>query len=144
VSLVAILDADKEGFLRSERSLIQTIGARAPFERDGDSLRGHGHRFDEAGDRRDRSPPREASRIQRKTRHHAIGISKSVHDMIEGARDFDDVQLQLKAAQEQARYESMVGKQLAGRSRRLEKQMLDYARNLEFEKAAEARIVSPS
>jgi len=49
------------------------------------------------------------------------------------------VQLQLKAAQEQARYESMSEKQLAGEIRRLEKQMLDYARNLEFEKAAQAR-----
>jgi excinuclease ABC subunit B len=59
--------------------------------------------------------------------------------MIEGARDFQDVQLQLKAAQEQARYESMSEKQLAREIRRLEKQMLDHARNLEFEKAAEAR-----
>jgi len=73
-----------------------------------------------------------------------IGISKSVHDMIEGARDFDDVQLQLKAAQEQARYESMSEKQLAGRSSGWKKQMLDYARNLEFEKAAKRAIVSPS
>src|SRR6266568_2489733 len=68
-----------------------------------------------------------------------IGISKSVHDMIEGARDFQDVQMELKAAQEQARYESMSEKQLAREIKRLEKEMLDYARNLEFEKAAEAR-----
>jgi len=68
-----------------------------------------------------------------------IGISKSVRDMIEGARDFQDVQMELKAAQEQARYESMSEKQLAREIKRLEKEMLDYARNLEFEKAAEAR-----
>jgi len=49
------------------------------------------------------------------------------------------VQLQLKAAQEQVRYESMSEKQLAREIKRLEKQMLDYARNLEFEKASEAR-----
>jgi len=59
--------------------------------------------------------------------------------MIEGARDIEDVGLQLKAAQEQARYESMSETQLAREIKRLEKQMLDYARNLEFEKAAEAR-----
>ena len=68
-----------------------------------------------------------------------IGISKSVRNMIEGARDFQDVQTELKAAQEQARYESMSEKQLAREIKRLEKEMLDYARNLEFEKAAEAR-----
>jgi excinuclease ABC subunit B len=68
-----------------------------------------------------------------------IGISKLVKDMIEGARDFGSVQSQVKAAQEQARYEAMSEKQLAREIKRLEKQMLDYARNLEFEKAAEAR-----
>jgi len=68
-----------------------------------------------------------------------IGISKQVRDMIEGARDFQDVQMELKAAQEQARYESMSEKQLAREIKRLEKEMLDHARNLEFEKAAEAR-----
>src|SRR5260221_12417710 len=69
-----------------------------------------------------------------------IGISKQVRDMIEGARDFEDVQLELKAAQEQARYESMSEKQLAREIKRLETEMLDYARNLEFEKAAQARV----
>lgn len=59
--------------------------------------------------------------------------------MLEGARDVADVQSQLKAAQEQARYESMSEKQLAKEIRQLEKQMLEHARNLEFEKAAEAR-----
>src|SRR5262249_57459015 len=67
------------------------------------------------------------------------GISKQVRDMIEGAREVENVGLQLKAAQEHARYESMSEKQLAREIKRLEKQMLDYARNLEFEKAAEAR-----
>ena len=57
----------------------------------------------------------------------------------EGARDIENVGLQLKAAQEQARYESMSEKQLAREIKQLEKQMLEYARNLEFEKAAEAR-----
>ena len=60
-----------------------------------------------------------------------IGISKQVRDMIEGARDVGDARLELKAAQEQARYESMSEKQLAREIKRLEKQMLEDARNME-------------
>jgi len=59
--------------------------------------------------------------------------------MIEGARDFEDVQLQLKAAQEQARYESMSEKQIAPGNQRLEKQMPTMRAISSFEKAAEAR-----
>jgi excinuclease ABC subunit B len=140
VSLVAILDADKEGFLRSERSLIQTIGRAARHlngmailyaDRVTDSMR---RAIDETDRRRARQVDFNASRGIT-----PIGISKQVHDMIEGARDIEDIGLQLKAAQEQARYGSMSEKQLAREIKRLEKQMLDYARNLEFEKAAEAR-----
>src|SRR5258706_1385315 len=140
VSLVAILDADKEGFLRSERSLIQTIGRAARHlngmailyaDRVTDSMR----RAIEETDRR------RAKQIEFNARRGItpIGISKQVRDMIEGARELEDVSQQLRAAQEQARYESMSEKQLAREIKRLEKQMLDYARNLEFEKAAEAR-----
>ena len=70
--LVAILDADKEGFLRSETSLIQTIG-RAARNVDGtrDPLRRPHHRIDGTRDRRNRPPPREAARLQRRARHHA-------------------------------------------------------------------------
>src|SRR5438034_9030283 len=68
-----------------------------------------------------------------------IGISKQVRDMIEGARDFQDVQMELKAAQEQARYESMSEKQLAREIKRLEKEMRDHVRSRAFEKAADAR-----
>ena len=140
VSLVAILDADKEGFLRSERSLIQTIGRAARHlngtailyaDRVTDSMR---RAIEETERRRERQIEFNAKRGITPT-----GISKQVRDMIEGARDVEDVGLQLKAAQEQARYESMSEKQLAREIKRLEKQMLDYARNLEFEKAAEAR-----
>src|SRR5437879_3231569 len=140
VSLVAILDADKEGFLRSERSLIQTIGRAARHlngrailyaDRVTDSMR----RAIEETDRR------RAKQVEFNTKRGItpIGISKQVRDMIEGARDIENVGLQLKAAQEQARYESMSEKQLAREIKQLEKQMLEYARNLEFEKAAEAR-----
>ena len=74
VSLVAILDADKEGFLRSERSLIQTIG-RAARHINGTAIlyADRDDRFDAARDRRDRAPPRQADRLQRAARHHAHG-----------------------------------------------------------------------
>ena len=140
VSLVAILDADKEGFLRSERSLIQTIGRAARH------LNGMAILYaDTVTDSMKRAIGETDRRRARQVEFNAkrgitpIGISKSVRDMIEGARDFQDVQMELKAAQEQARYESMSEKQLAREIKRLEKEMLDYARNLEFEKAAEAR-----
>ena len=72
VALVAILDADKEGFLRSTGALIQTIGRAARnVQRPRDPLRGPRHRLDAAGARRDRSPPRQADRIQPRARHHA-------------------------------------------------------------------------
>jgi len=140
VSLVAILDADKEGFLRSERSLIQTIGRAARH------LNGRAILY---ADRVTDSMKRAIDETERRRRKQVeynlkrgitpIGISKQVKDMIEGAYDVQDERVLLKAAQEQARYESMSEKQLAKEIRQLEKRMLDHARNLEFEKAAEAR-----
>jgi excinuclease ABC subunit B len=140
VSLVAILDADKEGFLRSERSLIQTIGRAARH------INGRAILYaDRVTDSMKRAIGETERRRNKQVEYNLkrgitpIGISKLVKDMIEGARDFGNVQMQVKAAQEQARYEAMSEKQLAREIKRLEKQMLDYARNLEFEKAAEAR-----
>jgi excinuclease ABC subunit B len=140
VSLVAILDADKEGFLRSERSLIQTIGRAARH------LNGRAILY---ADRVTDSMKRAIDETERRRRKQVeynlkrgitpIGISKQVKDMIEGAYDVQDERVLLKAAQEQVRYESMSEKQLAREIRQLEKRMLDHARNLEFEKAAEAR-----
>ena len=72
VSLVAILDADKEGFLRSDTALIQTIGRAArQCERTCDHVCRPDDQFDEARDRRNESPPRQAGEIQRGERHHA-------------------------------------------------------------------------
>jgi len=140
VSLVAILDADKEGFLRSERSLIQTIG-RAARHLNGMAILYADRVTDSMKRAIEETDRRRAKQIEFNARRGItpIGISKQVRDMIEGARELADVSQQLRAAQEQARYESMSEKQLAREIKRLEKQMLDYARNLEFEKAAEAR-----
>src|SRR5437667_5634400 len=140
VSLVAIPDADKEGFLRSERSLIQTIG-RAARHLNGMAILYADTVTDSMKRAIGETDRRRAKQIEFNAKRGItpIGISKSVRDMIEGARDFQDVQMELKAAQEQARYESMSEKQLAREIKRLEREMLDYARNLEFEKAAQAR-----
>jgi excinuclease ABC subunit B len=140
VSLVAILDADKEGFLRSERSLIQTIGRAARH------LNGMAILYaDTVTDSMKRAVAETERRRAKQAQFNAkrgitpAGIVKQVRDMLEGSREIPDAQLQLQAAQEQARYESMSEKQLAKEIRQLEKQMLEYARSLEFEKAAEAR-----
>ena len=72
VSLVAILDADQEGFLRSDRSLIQTVRPRGPeSQRAGRPLRRPDHRIDAAGARRDGPPPQAPAGLQRGPRHHA-------------------------------------------------------------------------
>jgi excinuclease ABC subunit B len=137
---VAILDADKEGFLRSERSLIQTIG-RAARHLNGMAILYADTVTDSMKRAIGETDRRRAKQIEFNAKRGItpIGISKQVRDMIEGARSFQDVQMELKAAQEQARYESMSEKQLAREIKRLEKEMLDHARNLEFEKAAQAR-----
>ena len=140
VSLVAILDADKEGFLRSERSLIQTIG-RAARHINGMAIL-YADRITDSMKRAIGENDRRRARQLVYNQTHGItpiGITKQVRDMIEGVYDAQDVQGQLKAAQEQARYESMSEKQLAREIRQLEKRMLEHARNLEFEKAAQTR-----
>ena len=140
VSLVAILDADKEGFLRSERSLIQTIG-RAARHLNGAAILYADKVTDSMKRAMEETERRRAKQVQfnEKRGITPVGIVKQVRDMLEGARDIPDMQLQLKAAQDQARYGSMSEKQLAKEIRQLEKQMLEHARNLEFEKAAQAR-----
>ncbi len=140
VSLVAVLDADKEGFLRSERSLIQTSG-RAARNLNGKVIfyankitRSMKAAMDETERRRGvQMAFNEANGIVPK------GITKSIKDMIDGVYDKDEVQRERKAAQDQANYESLSEKQLAKEMKRLEKCMHDAAKNLEFEKAADFR-----
>lgn len=140
VSLVAVLDADKEGFLRSERSLIQTSG-RAARNLNGKVIfyankitRSMKAAMDETERRRKvQLAFNEANGIVPK------GISKSIKDMIDGVYSKDEAQRERKAAQDQANYESLSEKQLAKEMKRLEKAMHDAAKNLEFEKAADFR-----
>jgi len=140
VSLVAILDADKEGFLRSERSLIQTIG-RAARHINGAAILYADRITDSMRRAIGETERRRAKQIAYNQERGItpVGISKRIKDIIEGFYDRDQAQFDLKAAQDQARYEAMSEKQLAREIKRLEKQMLDHARNLEFEKAAQAR-----
>jgi excinuclease ABC subunit B len=140
VSLVAILDADKEGFLRSERSLIQTIG-RAARHLNGMAILYADRMTDSMKKAISETDRRRGRQVLHNEKHGItpIGISKQIKDMIEGAYDPQQAQSELKAAQDQARYGNMSEKQLAREIKLLEKQMLEHARNLEFEKAAEVR-----
>ncbi|OGA21897.1 MAG: excinuclease ABC subunit B [Betaproteobacteria bacterium RIFCSPLOWO2_02_FULL_67_19] len=140
VSLVAILDADKEGFLRSTRSLIQTMGRAARHLHGaailyGDVMTDSMRRAIEETERRRRK------QIAYNAQHHItpIGVTKRIKDLIDGVYDADEAAAEHRAAQDQARYEAMSERQIAREIRQLEKQMLDCARNLEFEKAAQAR-----
>ena len=140
VSLVAILDADKEGFLRAERSLIQTIGRAARHingmailyaDRMTDSMKAA---IGETDRRRTRQLAWNA-----KMGITPKGVEKRIKDMIDGVYDYDEGTKALKAAQVRAKYEAMGEKDLEKELKLLEKQMLDAARNLEFERAAELR-----
>ena len=139
VSLVAILDADKEGFLRSERSLIQTIGRAARnltgkailyADQVTDSMR---RAMDETERRRDKQAQHNAE--------HGItpkGIRKAVADVMHAGYETLSGK-ELKAAEEAARYQAMRPDQLARTIKQLEKQMLKHAQDLEFEQAAATR-----
>jgi len=140
VSLVAILDADKEGFLRSGRSLIQTIGRAARHingtaimyaDRVTDSMQ---HAIDETNRRRAKQ---EAFNIAGSI--VPKGVSKRIKDIIDGVYDQENAQRELKAAQSEATYQLMDEAELAREIRKVEKEMLEHARNLEFEQAAAAR-----
>ena len=140
VSLVAILDADKEGFLRSERSLVQTIG-RAARHLNGKAIL-YADRITDSMRRAIDETERRRNKQLAFNKVHQItpkGIVKNVRDMIDGVYNAQDVREQLKAAQEQVRYEAMSEKQLGREIKQLEKQMIEFARNLEFEKAAQSR-----
>jgi excinuclease ABC subunit B len=140
VSLVAILDADKEGFLRSERSLIQTIG-RAARNLNGVAIL-YGDRVTDSMRRAiDETERRRAKQIAFNTANGItpIGIKKTIRDMIDGVYSPQQARDQFVGEQETAKVESMTEKQISKEIKRLEKLMLDHAKNLEFEKAAQVR-----
>jgi excinuclease ABC subunit B len=140
VSLVAILDADKEGFLRSERSLIQTIG-RAARHINGTALLYADRITNSMRLAMDETERRRNKQILFNQAHDITprSVHKRVKDLIDGVYNMETAQQQLKAAQTQARYEAMSETQLAKEIKSLEKQMHEAAKNLEFEKAAEYR-----
>jgi len=140
VSLVAILDADKEGFLRAERSLIQTIGRAARHI--------NGMAILYADNMTDSMKKAIGETDRRRTKQLAyneqmgitpVGVQKRIKDIIEGVYDPDEAKKEQRAAHAKARYDAMPEKDLERELKQLEKQMQDAARNLEFEKAAELR-----
>ncbi len=140
VSLVAILDADKEGFLRSERSLIQTIG-RAARNLNGAAILYADTMTDSMKRAIDETERRRAKQLAYNEQHHITpaGIMKEIRDLIDGVFHPQDSLQELHVADEQAQYDVMSEKELSREIRKLEKQMMEYAKNLEFEKAAKAR-----
>jgi excinuclease ABC subunit B len=140
VSLVAILDADKEGFLRSERSLIQTIG-RAARHLNGRAIL-YADKITESMRRAIDETERRRNKQLAFNAANGItprGVQKRIKDMIDGVYNTDTARQELKAAQTVAAYKIMDEKTLTRQVKRLEKDMLDAAKNLEFEKAAELR-----
>jgi len=140
VSLVAILDADKEGFLRSDRSLIQTIGRAAR------NLNGRAILYaDKITDSMRRAIDETERRRTKQVAHNlAMGITprsvnKQIRDLIDGVVSDKTARDDLKNARAAAEVEAMSEKDLGKRIKLLEKQMLEHARNLEFEKAARVR-----
>ena len=140
VSLVAVLDADKEGFLRSERSLIQTAG-RAARNLNGQVIfygnkitRSMRIAIDETNRRREKQIA-----FNLENNITPVGVTKKIKDIIEGTFDKGEVDLNRALKKEEARYDHLNEKQMAKEIQKIEKTMQTAARNLEFEKAAQLR-----
>ncbi len=143
VSLVAILDADKEGFLRSERSLIQTIGRAAR------NLNGRAILYaDKITDSMERAIGETERRRKKQIAHNLErnitpkAIVKKVRDLIDGVyseKAGKEAERLERDAMQRAQVEDMSEKDISREIKRLEKLMMEHARNLEFEKAAKVR-----
>ena len=140
VSLVAVLDADKEGFLRSERSLIQTAG-RAARNLNGKVIfygnsitRSMKAAMDETDRRRIKQ-----KKFNEEHNITPIGISKSIKDIIETLEDEEEFKKQKIRSKENRKYEDLTEPEIIKEIGKLEKSMQVAARNLEFESAAEIR-----
>jgi len=140
VSLVAILDADKEGFLRSERSLIQTMG-RAARHINGTAILYADkitNSMQRAIDETDRRRNKQIS-FNKKNNITPRSVNKHIKDLIDGVYNLESEQQNLKAEKIKARYDSMNEKQLSKEIKLQEKMMLKAAKNMEFEEAAKHR-----
>jgi len=140
VSLVAVLDADKEGFLRSERSLIQTAG-RAARNLNGkvifyanSTTRSMQAAIDETGRRR-----KKQLKFNKDNNITPVGILKKVKDIIESVQDEEEFKRQKAQSKSNRKYEDFTEPQIIKEIGKLEKVMQSSARNLEFEKAANTR-----
>ncbi len=140
VGLVAILDADKEGFLRSERSLIQTIG-RAARNLEGTAILYADTVTDSMRRAMDETDRRRSHQTAFNTANGIVprGVHKDVRELIDGIVGTAESGAAVQAAQAVPNYLSMTERQLGKEIKRLEKQMLEFAKNLQFEKAAQAR-----
>jgi excinuclease ABC subunit B len=138
VSLVAILDADKEGFLRSERSLIQTIG-RAARNLNGKAILYADRITNSMNLAMGETLRRREKQIQFNTDNNIVpvGVKKQIRELIDGV--FDPTAAKKKAEQLADDAVPISERQLAKEIKRLEKLMIEHAKNLEFEKAAQAR-----
>jgi excinuclease ABC subunit B len=140
VSLVAILDADKEGFLRSERSLIQTIG-RAARNISGKAIL-YADRMTESMKKAiGETERRRAKQVEHNTLNGITpkGVFKQVRDLIDGVYSEKAGKEAQEREIEKARIEDMSERDIAKEIKRLEKLMMEHARNLEFENAARVR-----
>jgi len=140
VSLVAILDADKEGFLRAERSLIQTIG-RAARNLNGKAILYADRMTDSMKKAIGETERRRARQILHNEAHGITprSIVKQVRDLIDGVYSEKSGKAAEQREIERAKVEDMSEKDIAREIKRLEKQMMEHAKNLEFEAAARVR-----
>jgi excinuclease ABC subunit B len=140
VSLVAILDADKEGFLRSGRSLIQTIG-RAARHINGTAILYADQMTDSMKAAIEETDRRRTKQTAFNLEHGIVpkSISKRIKDMIDGVYDIDEAREAQREVVEETKFDSLSEKQLDQKIRKMEKEMLEAARNLEFERAASLR-----
>ncbi|WP_397406736.1 excinuclease ABC subunit UvrB [Polaromonas sp.] len=140
VSLVAILDADKEGFLRAERSLIQTIG-RAARNLNGRAILYADRITDSMKKAMDETERRRNKQIAFNLEHGITprSIVKRIKDLIDGVYSEKSGKEAEKLELQKALVEDMSEKDIAREIKRLEKQMIEHAKNLEFERAASVR-----
>ena len=140
VSLVAILDADKEGFLRAERSLIQTIG-RAARNLNGRAILYADRMTDSMKKAMGETERRRNKQLAFNVTHNITprSVVKRIKDLIDGVYSEKSGKEAQKLELQKAQVEDMSEKDIAREIKRLEKEMIDHAKNLEFEKAARVR-----